>query len=144
MARDVHDGGMVILCLDYGDRYVGVAVTDLEGQIALRQGVIDQKKEEPMARILELVRKERALKVIVGVPKGMAGQMTEQTQKTLSFMEALRVKLGAKLEVEGVDEVFTSKEARRQLKAEGGRPNDEHMEAARIMLEDYLKMTHSE
>lgn len=35
---------MPIICLDYGDRYVGVATTDPEGKIALRHSTIDQKK----------------------------------------------------------------------------------------------------
>ena len=43
------------------------------------------------------------------------------------------------IEIEGVDETLTSVEARENLKLDGQGMKEEHAEAARIMLADYLK-----
>jgi len=133
----VYNYGMIIMCLDYGDRYIGIALTDPDGRIALRHGMIDQKDEEALEKVPEIVAAEGVEKILVGVPLGLGGDETPQTHKTLAFMDGLRGVV--KVDVDGVDEVFTSKEARRLLRAEGGRLDEEHSEAARLMLEHYLK-----
>lgn len=128
----------MIMCLDYGDRYIGIATTDPEERIAVRHSVIDQKKESALPRLKALVEKEEVERVLVGVPVSLSGNETEQTHKSLAFMERLREVLGNDVAVEDVDETLTSVEADRRIKAEGGQPDDAHMEAARIMLVAYL------
>ncbi len=127
-----------ILCLDYGERYVGVAVTDSERKIALRHSTIDQGKADIWKQVGLLVQSEQAEKVLVGVPVSLSGGETAQTRASLEFLEKLQSVLGNKVVVEGVDEVFSSKEARRRLRAEGGNEGEEHREAARLMLADYI------
>lgn len=128
----------MILCIDYGERYVGVAITDVEGKIALRRATIDQKDEDVCQEVGFLVEQEEVEKVLVGVPVSLSGGETAQTRDSLAFLEKLQSVLGDKIAVEGVDEVFSSKEARRRLRAEGGNEGEEHMEAARLMLADYI------
>lgn len=103
-----------------------------------RLGVIDQKQENAIQKIQELVAQEHVSRILVGVPMGLGGDETEQTHKALAFMEQLRESLGLEVEVEGVDETLTSTEAARIVAAEGGKPEDEHAEAARLMLADFL------
>lgn len=130
----------MILCLDYGERYIGVAVTDPDGRIALRHSTIDQKKQKGLEQIAGLVEEEKIKKVLVGVPISLAGGETAQTHASLVFMEQLREVLGKEIEVEGVDETLTSVEAGRQLKFEGAKLEEEHAEAARLMLADYIAL----
>lgn len=130
---------MKVLCLDYGERYIGLAISDGEGRLALRYGVIDQKGKNGLDEIERVVVNEKIEQVLVGVPVGLAGQETNQTRVTLAFMETLRDKLGVSILVEGVDETLTSVEAAQTIAAEGGKVNDEHAEAARLMLEQYLR-----
>jgi putative holliday junction resolvase len=130
---------MVVLCLDYGERYVGVAITDREGRIALRQGTIDQKQQDVAAAVREIVSSEQAATVLVGVPVGLSGQETNQTHVSLAFIEKLRGELGADVTIEGVDETLTSVEAERSIRREGGKAEDAHAEAARLMLAAYLR-----
>lgn len=127
------------LALDYGDRYIGVAATDIEGRIPYRHSVIDQKHQDALPQIRQVVAQEEAVKVLVGVPVNLEGEETQQTHKTLEFIELLRESLGDDVEVEGVDETLTSVEAQRVLRHEGGSDKDEHAEAARLMLSDYLQ-----
>lgn len=130
---------MVILGIDYGERHVGLAITDPEGKIALRHSVVDGKKDEVMKVVKEVVTRERVKKILVGVPVSLAGKETAQTRESLNFMEELRGCLKHEIEVEGVDETLTSVAAEQNLRAEGKGLEEEHAEAARIMLEDYLR-----
>lgn len=127
-----------ILCLDYGERNVGVAITDAEGEIALRHSTIDQRKTDIWKQVGLLVQSKQIEKVLVGVPVSLSGEETAQTRDSMTFLKKLQSVLGDKVAVDGVDEVFSSKEARRRLRAEGGNEGEEHMEAARLMLADYI------
>lgn len=128
----------MILCLDYGDRYIGIAATDRDARTPYRYGTIDQISLNAVEEVQNIVQKEGITKVIVGVPLSFKREETEQTHKTLAFMEKLRDILGEEVEVEGVDELLSSKEARRITQQEGSSKTDEHAEAARLMLADYL------
>ncbi len=130
---------MKLMALDYGDRHVGVAVTDPEGKIALRYGIIDRKSQELIEEIKKIIDSEAIEKILVGVPVGLLRNSTSQTKKSEEFIEVLKGELEEKVIVEACDETFTSKEAKRRLLAEGGEVAQEHTEAARLMLEDYLK-----
>lgn len=127
------------LCLDYGDRYIGVAATDSEGRIPYRYGTIDQRMQKALHEIQQIVEKEKVIKILVGVPLSLEGNETEQTHKTLAFIELLRAEVGPMAEVETIDETLTSVEAARLIRYEGGKKEDEHAEAARLMLQDYLR-----
>ena len=128
---------MNILCLDYGSRYVGVAYCGEDG-ISLRHGVIDQKRQDVLDEVKMIVAEEKVKKIIIGVPLNLQGEETAQTHVSLKFIEKLRERLGETVEIEGADETLTSKEAARQIQFEGGKKEDEHAEAARLMLESYL------
>jgi RNase H-fold protein (predicted Holliday junction resolvase) len=54
-------------------------------------------------------------------------------------MGRLQESVGLAVAIESVDETLTSVEAARQIRFEGGSQEDEHMEAARLMLESYLR-----
>lgn len=127
----------MILSIDYGSRYVGLAATDHEGRIPFRYGVIDQKKQDIWEGIHDAIAKERIQKIIVGLPLNLEGEETAQTRETQVFIDKLIAKVTPIL-VESVDETLTSVEAGRMIKAEGASSHLEHAEAARIMLEDYL------
>lgn len=129
---------MVVLALDYGERYVGVAITDPDGRLALRHSTIDQKTTDVFIVVKKLVVDEQVTKVLVGVPLSLSGNETQQTHVSLQFIERLRQALGSSVVVEGVDETLTSVEAERIVRDEGGKKGDAHAEAARLMLEDYL------
>lgn len=131
----------MIICLDYGTRYIGVAITDDEERLAVRHSVVDQKQAPALDIIPALVAREAATKVLVGVPVSLSGNISEQTNITREFIEQLRPALAAMsppVPVEEVDETLTSYEAERRIKLEGGSKDEAHAEAARIMLETYI------
>ncbi len=130
----------MILALDYGERYVGVAITDPEGRLALRHSVIDQKQHTNIFGLLrDIIQKEGIKKILVGVPVSLEGEETEQTHISLAFIEKLQTEAGENVEVVPADETLTSVEAEQRLKRDGIAASESHAEAARIILEDYLR-----
>ena len=129
----------MILAIDYGSRYIGLAIGTMDERISARYGVIDQKSQEAIATITGTVAKERVDTILVGVPVSLAGNETAQTEESRKFMEKLKHQLGVGVKIVGVDETLTSVEAERQIQWEGGRKEDAHAEAARLMLSDYFK-----
>ena len=129
----------VILAVDYGERYIGLAITDADGRLALRHSVLDQRQIAAVPELVRLVAAEQVRQVLVGVPVSLAGEATTQTEVSKTFMAELMKALPAEVRVVGVGETFTSKEAERIIRQEGGRLEEAHAEAARLMLEDYLK-----
>ncbi|MEK7556615.1 MAG: Holliday junction resolvase RuvX [Patescibacteria group bacterium] len=128
----------VVLCLDYGERYVGVAITDVDGEIALRYSVVDTRDDDVLDEVEAMVEEEDVSKILVGVPRSLSGEESDQTHICLAFVEDLRDRLPS-MPIEEVDETFTSLEAERTVAAEGSKKEEAHAEAARLMLESYLK-----
>lgn len=130
---------MVILGLDYGDRYVGVALTDPDGEFTYRFGTVDQKRDDIFEEVQNFIDDESVKKIVVGMPQGLRANETEQTKKTRVFVKRLGEVFGDTIEVVEQTEIFSSAEARRIIEAEGGRKEEEHAEAARLVLESYIK-----
>lgn len=131
---------MTLLALDYGDRYVGLAITDPDDKITLRYGSIDQKEKPAITEIMKIIEQENIKKVIVGMPIGLSGQDSEQTTKTKQFTEALKTEVGKEIDICTNTETYTSKEAKRTLSQEGKKDiTEEHSEAARLILENYIQ-----
>ncbi len=129
----------MIMAVDYGERYIGLAITDQEEAIAVRHSTVDQRKEAGLKKVMEIAQQERVGLVLVGLPVNLGGQDTQQTAVSRQFIQDLTTALGDKVVVEGADETLTSVEAERQIQWEGGSKNEAHAEAARLILQDYLK-----
>lgn len=132
------DEAGIILCLDYGAHYVGCAITDVDGDLALRYSVIDTKEDSVLDEVEMIVEEEDVTKILVGVPRSLSGEESAQTHASLAFIEDLRERLPA-MPIEEADETFTSMEAERVIAGEGGKKEEAHAEAARLMLESYLQ-----
>ncbi|MEX1997206.1 MAG: Holliday junction resolvase RuvX [Candidatus Andersenbacteria bacterium] len=129
----------MILCLDYGTRYIGVAMTDPDERIALRYSTVDQKKREFAAVLKEIIEHDKISRILVGVPISLSGSESAQTRVTRNFIDYVRRQVPT-IPIEEVDETLTSYAAEQQVRAEGGSREAAHAEAARIMLADYLAL----
>lgn len=135
-----------ILALDFGNRTVGLAVSDEDRTMVFGRGVIRDFKSLAglFGRIAEFCMKEGIVGVVMGIPSGKEGQETPQTERIRGIGE----KLGDFLKdipVEFEDESFTSFEADDYLSGiKGVRGRDrKQMEdelAAVIILKRYLKL----
>ena len=84
---------MRILGLDFGDKTIGVAVSDPFLMIAQALEVIERKNENefkaPMRRLAEIIEEYEISKIVLGMPKNMNNTEGERCVKTLDFKERL-------------------------------------------------------
>lgn len=86
---------MRILCIDYGDARIGIAVSDSMGLIAQMLETIEWKNDidKPIQRIAELVDIYNCEAVVVGIPRNMNGTTGQRELKTRKFIELLESNL---------------------------------------------------
>ncbi|WP_027091230.1 Holliday junction resolvase RuvX [Cohnella thermotolerans] len=132
---------MRIMGLDYGDKRIGVALSDAFGWTAQGLEVIERKTENGhLERIRELVRDNGVEAVVVGLPKNMNGTIGPRGEICMAFAEELRQTLG--LPVHLWDERLTTVSAQRTLlEADVSRRKRKQVVdkmAAAILLQNYL------
>ena len=107
------------MALDYGERRVGVAVSDPEGVLALPLETIerDRRGEGALARLEQLVSEYQVDRIVVGLPLHLDGRAGEQAERARAFGRAVGQRTGARIEY--LDERWTSLEAERLLAPAG-------------------------
>lgn len=105
---------MRIMGLDYGDKTIGVAISDELGWTAQGVEVIRRKSpEEDRERLTQLIREYGMDEIVVGMPKNMNGSVGPRGEASLEFAERLRNWFG--LPVQLWDERLTTVAAQRTL-----------------------------
>jgi len=131
---------MVTLALDYGEKRIGVAVSDPLGIVANALCVVERDGSE-LDRIVELVRERGAERIVAGMPLRMDGTEGTQARRVRGFVKELRRRL-PDLEIVLSDERLSSAEARRalsQMRASiAARRDNVDMIAAQIILQRHL------
>jgi putative holliday junction resolvase len=124
-----------VLALDYGSARCGCALSDPTGTLATPIDPVERPgTKRGMGQILGLVRAHAVARVVVGLPLGLSGRDTPQTEEAREFAERLRERLGERVPVELYDERFTTRIAQRT----GGDASSEDSRAAAVLLEDWL------
>lgn len=111
-----------ILGLDYGQKRIGVALSDPMGVTA--QGLttlIYQHEEEVVSRVAEIISREGVKKIVVGMPLNLKGQKGIKAQATERFIQRLRKRFN--LPVVEWDERLTTVAAHRALRELGQSPS---------------------
>jgi putative holliday junction resolvase len=101
-----------IMGLDYGDKTIGVAISDLMGWTAQGIETIRRSKGE-LDRLKELIAKYEVEEIVVGLPKNMDGSLGPRAQMSLEFVQLLIEVTG--LPVHSWDERLTTVAAQRTL-----------------------------
>lgn len=130
------------LGLDYGDRRIGVALSDELGWTAQALEVIGRtNREEDLERIVRLVEEHRVGEVVVGLPKNMNGTIGPRGEIAMAFAERLRERLD--IPVVLWDERLSTVSAERTLvSADVSRKKRKQVidkMAASIILQNYLE-----
>ncbi len=102
------------LALDVGDRRIGVALSDALGWTAGPLPLLERASwKKDLALVRSLIEEHSVHRVIVGLPIRMDGTRGERAEKTLDFVERLRVTI--RIPVETWDERLSTREAERRL-----------------------------
>lgn len=129
-----------LVCLDVGEKRIGVAVADTSIRIAVPFTTVLVDGDE-LKNIAEIVLKEGAETIVVGYPRNQSGDTTAQTTYVEHFTKDLQ---DLAQQVVFQDESLTSVLAERRLK-ESGKPYEKadiDSHAASIILQDYLELNH--
>lgn len=104
-----------ILAIDYGNRRMGLAVSDPLGITAQGIDTLERKnKRADFGRLERIIREYQICEIVLGNPLRMSGQEGTQSQKVAEFAQELRQRF--ELPVHLWDERLTSAEANRLLR----------------------------
>lgn len=105
---------MRVMGLDYGDRNIGVAVSDAFRWTAQGLTVVERRRDGgEMDVISGLVSEHEVSEIVVGLPKNMNGSVGPRGEISIAFAEQLGQKLG--IPVHLWDERLTTVAAERTL-----------------------------
>ena len=130
-----------ILAIDYGKKRTGLAVTD-ELQI-IANGLTTVATATLVDFILDYVKREPVERIVVGLPKQMNNQPSENMVRIEPFVNRLR-KVLPNIPVEYVDERFTSVLAHQAMLDGGLKKKDRQRKelvdeiSATIILQSYM------
>jgi len=130
-----------ILAVDWGERRIGLAVSDDLGILATGLPTLEIRGEaEAVARVADTIRTVEADSVVVGLPLTLKGERGEAARAAEHFAELLR--RATPVVVSLYDERLTSALAERRMRERGeksrGRKGRVDQGAAVALLEGWL------
>lgn len=127
------------LALDIGDERVGVALAHGDVRIAVPQATLQRKAPDFWQQLQEIIAKNNIAELVLGLPRGLDGQETAQTQSARAFGDELAAITD--LQIHWQDEALTSVKAEGILRAQGKpyQKGDIDALAASLILTDYLE-----
>ena len=127
-----------ILSLDIGDRRVGVAIASANTKLA-RPLITLVNDDKLIANIRDIIKENQVEILVVGLPRTLDGQDSDQTKKVRLVIEQLTRQLSVKIESQ--DEALSSVRAEEELSTHGKifKKADIDKLAACFILEDYLE-----
>jgi putative Holliday junction resolvase len=133
-----------ILCIDYGGKRTGIAVTDPLQIIATGLTTVDSK--ELITFLKKYFLQEEVELIIIGEPKNLDNSDTHATPLVKQAIKQIQKEFPL-MPVKKVDERFTSKMAKQAMIDMGMKKKDRQNKrtvdeiAATIMLQEYLSST---
>ena len=130
-----------MLGIDYGERRIGLALSDPMRIIAKPLKIIDRKITiDYISEILNISEEKKANIIVVGLPLTLRGKKSKQTEVVQKFIDKL-TQLGT-IPVVPVDERLSSIAAIKSLQEQGVKTGHEKGRvdetAAAIILQEYL------
>ncbi len=125
------------LGIDYGKRWVGLAVADSSVDVVIPLETLENKGQQKLINHLaDYIKNERIDEVVVGIPFGMSGGETAQTKEAEAFAEELGTHL--LIPVRREDERLTSQGAARLAVNGFGKETRSHSNAAAMIVESFV------
>ena len=131
-----------ILCIDYGGKRTGIAVTDPLQIIATGLTTVDSKELIPFLK--KYFQQEEVELIVIGEPKNLDDSDTHATPLVKKAIMDLQKEF-PQMPIKTVDERFTSKMAKQAMIDMGMKKKDRQNKrtvdeiAATIMLQEYLQ-----
>lgn len=123
---------MMVLGIDYGERYIGVAVGDTEIGVATPKTVVENRgKAFVLNELKRLIEESGVEQIVVGLPLNFKMAETPRSEKARIFAHTLRLRFQMPIDFE--NELLTTKEATQKT----GKTKN-HAVAAALILQSWL------
>ena len=130
-----------ILSIDYGEKRIGLAITDPLAITARGfQILINKERARLLKTLLEIIKSNEIKKIVIGIPYSLDGSIGPMAERVRKFGEELSTKTD--VEIEEWPEEFSSEDAKTELRKLGvdfrkdkGKVD---MMAAALILRSYL------
>lgn len=134
---------MRILGIDFGERRIGLAISDHDGRLAVPLTTLKRQDDRSaIHQIVDVVRREGVEGLVIGDPVGLDGRRGRAAERVDRF--AGRLEAASGLTCQRIAETLTSREAEERLAAAGvaRRRWPEHIDqvAAQILLQEALDL----
>lgn len=130
---------MLVVAIDVGTVRVGVASGDSAVGIAFPLAVWPKAQSRAERELVQVIRERQPGLLVVGMPLGPAGERTATCEIVDQFVRRLSKRVA--IQVEFVDEAFSSEDARERLQSAGAADSELDAYAASIILERYFART---
>ena len=132
---------MRVLAVDFGEKRIGLAVSDETGRVVVPVGVVPRKSDlQAAAAVVAAARERDVLRIVVGHPLGADGREGAWARRVRNFARRLRESSGLPVDLHG--EGLTTVSAERTLVEAGfrggRRKSARDAEAAAVLLRDYF------
>lgn len=97
-----------LLGIDFGERFVGLAIKKSNISIPYAHKIIDSKNAILISELKEIVEKEHITKIVIGYPKGLNNNPSRMSKLVDNFIEN-DLKVNFDVPIKKVDERLTSK-----------------------------------
>ena len=95
-----------ILSIDFGERYLGIAVRTEKTRIPIPINVVDSKNDKPISVVKKYVNEYHIHSIVVGYPIGLNSSENRMTNLVDQFITELNT---LNIEVHKIDERLSSK-----------------------------------
>ena len=132
---------MQILGIDYGEKIIGLAISDPSGIIAHGHGVIEHiTLATDLEQLRDIIQTEKIEQIVIGLPKKLDNTLGAKAKEVMEFVEEL--KQYTDVPIVFWDERLTSVEAGRSIREmhlkRAQRKRHVNTVAACIILQSYL------
>ena len=130
------------LALDFGDKRVGMAVSDENKEISFPRDFFEYRKmQELLDFLIALCHEEGVIRIILGLPIHMDGRLGERAEKTQQFFDQLKAVMPS-MDIVFFDERLSTEFAVKSLRGMGIKARDQKGKrdtlSAQIILQNYL------
>jgi len=96
-----------LLGIDYGERYIGIAIKHKEVNIPYGHKIIDTKNNDVNKELEVIIKNKKINKIVIGYPIGLNNNKTRMSNTVDEFIENILQKYN--IPIEKIDERMTSK-----------------------------------
>ncbi len=105
------------LAIDYGDKRIGIAKSDIDGILTFPVATLKNSKEVYF-EISNLITENKCIEIYIGFPKHLSGQKGKSVTKVLNFAYKLFENTGFS-DIRFIDERLTTSSAQSVLRESG-------------------------